>query len=70
NEQERLRNVIMKMTSRGIMCLLSNSDTDYIRELYNHDSFEIIPVLAKRAINSDSAGRGSVNEVLIKNWKE
>jgi DNA adenine methylase len=68
-EQERLRNVMIKMTGRGAKCLLSNSDTEYIRELYDHNSFEIISVQAKRAINSDSAGRGNVNEVLIKNWK-
>ena len=70
NEQERLYNVMIKMTNRGIKCLLSNSDTEYIRDLYTHDFFEIISVQAKRAINSDSAGRGTVNEVLIKNWKD
>ena len=69
-EQERLCNTMVKMTNRGVKCLLSNSDTEYIRELYNRDFFEIIPVLAKRAINSDSAGRGLVNELLIRNWKE
>jgi DNA adenine methylase len=68
-EQERLRNVMIKMTRRGAKCLLSNADTEYIRKLYDYDRFEIIPVQAKRAINSDSAGRGNVNEVLIKNWK-
>jgi DNA adenine methylase len=68
-EQERLRNIMIKMTTRGAKCLLSNSDTEYIRELYDYDFFEIISVQAKRAINSDSAGRGNVNEVLIKNWK-
>jgi DNA adenine methylase len=46
-----------------------NSDTEYIRELYHYEAFDIISVQAKRAINSDSAGRGNVNEVLIKNWK-
>jgi DNA adenine methylase len=69
-EQERLCNVIKKITKRGIKCLLSNSDTEYIRTLYNQDIFDIISVQAKRIINSDSAGRGAVNEVLIKNWKE
>ena len=68
DEQERLRNVIIKMTKRGVKCLLSNSDTDYIRSLYEADIFRIISVQAKRSINSDSAGRGNVNEVLIKNW--
>jgi DNA adenine methylase len=69
-EQERLRNVMIKMTNRGVKCLLSNSDTDFIRELYNYDLFDIVSVQAKRAINSDSDGRGVVNEVLIKNWKD
>jgi DNA adenine methylase len=69
-EHERLRDVIKKMTNRGIKCLLSNSDTEYIRSLYDHDIFDIIPVQAKRKINSDSAGRGFVNELLIKNWKD
>ena len=68
-QQERLRNVMIKMTNKGVRCLLSNSDTDYIRELYSHDFFYIISVQAKRLINADSAGRGNVKEVLIKNWK-
>jgi DNA adenine methylase len=68
-EQERLRDVMVNMTKWGVKCLLSNSDTKFIRELYKFDCFEIISVQAKRVINSDSAGRGSVNEVLIKNWR-
>jgi DNA adenine methylase len=68
-EQKRLRDVMIKMTLRGTRCLLSNSDTDYIRGLYDHGFFDIISVQARRSINSDSAGRGKVNEVLIKNWK-
>ena len=70
SEQERLRNVILKLTDRGVKCLLSNSDTDYIRELYKKNPFKILSVQANRAINSDSAGRGAVNEVLVKNWKD
>jgi DNA adenine methylase len=68
DEQKRLRDVFIKKTGHGAKCLLSNADTEFIRGLYQN--FEIIPVLAKRAINSDSAGRGPVNEVLIRNWKE
>jgi DNA adenine methylase len=70
NEQERLCKVMIKMSNNGVKCLLSNSDTDFIRELYNYDLFDIIPVQAKRVINSDPTGRGVVNEVLIKNWKD
>ena len=70
NEQERLCNVMIKLTKLGVKCLLSNSDTEYIRGLYHHDIFEIISVQAKRTINSNSMGRGAVNEVLIKNRKD
>lgn len=70
NEHKRLRNVMIKLTNRGVKCLLSNSGTEYIRELYNYDFFETVTVQARRIINSDSAGRGAVNEVLIKNWKD
>jgi DNA adenine methylase len=70
SEQERLRNVMIKMTNRGVKCLLSNSDTEYIRELYDYKIFDIISVQAKRCINSDSAGRGNVNEVLVRNWRD
>jgi len=70
DEQKRLHDVILKLTNQGVKCLLSNFDTDHIRKLYNEDFFYTVSVQAKRAINSDSAGRGAVNEVLIKNWKD
>jgi DNA adenine methylase len=69
-EQARLRDVMAKMTGRGVKCLLSNSDTEFIRDLYRDKIFDIVPVQAKRHINSDSTGRGNVNEVLIKNWRD
>jgi len=69
SEQERLRSVFVERTNAGAKCLLSNSDTPFIRELYDDVSFEIIPVKAKRAINSASTGRGLVGEVLVKGWR-
>jgi DNA adenine methylase len=66
-EQERLQNVFVERTIAGSKCLLSNSDTAFVRKLYK--GFEIIPVRAKRAINSNGAGRGEVGEVLIANWR-
>jgi DNA adenine methylase len=68
-DQKRLRDVFAEMTRRGTKCLLSSSDTEFIRDLYNDEQWEIITVKAKRFINSDSSGRGAVHEVLIKNWK-
>lgn len=68
-EQTRLRDVFAALTDCGAKCLLSNSDTPWIRGLYADPRFVLLPVQAKRAINSNSAGRGSVGELLIKNWK-
>jgi DNA adenine methylase len=67
-EQRRLRDVFAARTEAGAKCLLSNSDTPFIRELYSDHRFEFITVKAKRAINSDREGRGEADEVLIKNW--
>jgi DNA adenine methylase len=65
-EQERLGKVFDILTKRNVPCLLSNSDTEFIRAVYK--AYEIIPVQAKRAINSDSSGRGFAAEVLVKNY--
>ncbi|MDL2234024.1 DNA adenine methylase [Ruminococcaceae bacterium OttesenSCG-928-L11] len=69
-DQRRLRDTAIRLTERGAKCLLSNSDTEFIRELYSAPCFHIHTVQAKRAINSNSAGRGDVTEVLIQNWQE
>lgn len=45
----------------------SNSDTEFIRELYKNYHIEIIE--ASRNINSKGDERKSVNEVLITNYK-
>ena len=66
SEQERLRDVFAELSDRGVKCLLSNSDTEFIRELYS--GFEVRTVSAIRAINADVNGRGRVNEVLVRNW--
>lgn len=46
--------------------MLSNSATDFIKELYK--GYDISIVQAKRAINSDATRRGAVEEVLIRNY--
>lgn len=68
-DQIRLRDVFLELTDHGAKCMLSNSDTPFIRTLYNNERFDIITVQAKRTINSNSAGRGDVSEVLVKNWR-
>ena len=46
--------------------MLSNHNTNFIRELYAN--YNIYIVKAKRMINSDSNGRGNVEEVIITNY--
>ncbi len=65
-EQERLKHCCDELTARGVRFLLSNSATQFIRELYTGYTVEIVH--AKRAINSDASKRGSVDEVLIRNY--
>jgi DNA adenine methylase len=63
-EQAELRNTALKLKSRGVDVLLSNSSAGAVFELY--DQFEIDEVYANRAINSKASGRGKVAEVLIR----
>lgn len=63
DEQIRLRDECLKLQEQGIKFVASNSDCPEIRDLYR--DFEIKTVRARRAINSNGAKRGFVNEVLI-----
>jgi DNA adenine methylase len=67
-DQKQLSEYYKKLSKKGHYLLLSNSDTkdNFFDELYKE--FNIQRVFAKRHINSDSNGRGKVNELLIKNY--
>src|SRR5690606_20725340 len=65
DEQIRLRNLFIKLYEKGCYVLLSNSNTEFIREIYNYPGVEIILVDANRSINSKADGRGKIKEVLI-----
>ena len=65
-DQRRLRDCCDDLTRQGIKFLLSNSSTDFIRELYA--AYTVETVHATRAVNADAAGRGAVEEVLIRNY--
>ncbi|WP_066636056.1 DNA adenine methylase [Desulfolucanica intricata] len=66
-EQKRLKFLCDKLNNKGIKFLLSNSATDFIKELYK--DYKIKIVKAKRAVNSKGDKRGEVNEVLIRNYE-
>lgn len=67
-DQIRLKKACDELDQKGIKFLLSNSATDFIKSLYT--GYEINIIKASRAINSNGDGRGSVEEVLIRNYAD
>lgn len=66
-DQHELAKTFAELDRRGAKVMLSNSNTDAIRELYKH--FRIQTVYATRAINCNGTGRGKeANEVLVTNF--
>ena len=68
SEQIRLKNCCDMLTKKGIKFMLSNSSTDFIKDLYS--DYIISIVKAKRAINVDANKRGEIDEVIIRNYGE
>lgn len=66
DEQKRLAKVFKDLDNRGVKVMLSNHNTEFIRELYSE--FNIKVINARRSINSVSSGRGNVEEVIITNY--
>jgi len=62
-DQERLAAVFRTLAAQGQRVMLSNSDCEFIRELYQ--GFTLHPILAARAINSRAGRRGKIGELLI-----
>ncbi|WP_319507244.1 DNA adenine methylase [uncultured Methanolobus sp.] len=66
DQQQRLKDVFEELTNNGINCMLSNSKTPFITELYKE--YNIINVSATRNINSKASKRGKIEEVLVLNY--
>lgn len=62
-QQEELAGTVRMLVARGVQVMASNSDTPYVRSLYA--GLRIDTVRCARAINSNAAKRGAVNEVII-----
>ncbi len=65
-QQIQLRDVFAKLAERGVKVMLSNSDCQFIHQLYS--DFNIHTVLAARAINSNAKKRGKITEVLVTSY--
>ena len=65
-DQEALRDKCMEWSKSGIHVMVSNSDTENIRELYKN--FNLNNVQAARNINCKGNGRGKVGELIITSY--
>jgi DNA adenine methylase len=65
-DQQDLAKVFEELTAKGCSCMLSNSYTPLILELYRN--FEVKVVTARRAVNSDANGRGNIREIVVLNY--
>jgi DNA adenine methylase len=66
-DQERLAEMLRALGAREIPALLSNSDCQTTRDLYEgFDDISTVP--ARRAINSVGHGRGPVDEILVRSF--
>lgn len=63
-EQIRLYELFKILDFEGVKVLQSNSNTQFIKELYK--DFEIIEINSKRAINCKGDRRGKITELIIK----
>jgi DNA adenine methylase len=66
-DQRRLAKLFIELDKRGAYLMLSNHNTELIRELYSKFNIKVINV--RRMINSKGDGRGKVEEVLITNYE-
>lgn len=67
SEEDHLRlfRLFKRLSDKGVYCMLTNSNDDYIKELYK--DYDITVVDVKRMINSDATNRVG-KEVIVKNF--
>lgn len=67
-DQERLRDFAITLHGYGMKVMLSNSNTEFIRSLYENSIFNTSVINAPRSINCKGNKRNKVEEVLITNY--
>lgn len=66
NDHIRLANLFKRLTDKGVKCILTNNDCEFIKNLYS--DFNIDTVVVKRMINCDGTNRVG-KEVIITNFE-
>jgi len=67
-DHERLKKLFDELKTRGCYVMLSNSNTNFVKDLYS--DCNIKTVSASRAINSNAAKRGAIKELLILSYTD
>jgi DNA adenine methylase len=66
-DQNDLAFVFDALTKKGCHCMLSNSYTPFILNLYQNFTIKLID--ANRMINSDGDKRGRIKEIVVLNYQ-
>ena len=65
-DQKRVFKCFKKLSDKGVYVMLSNHNTEFIRDLYRDFNITVVPV--NRMISSSLKGRTKVEEVIITNY--
>jgi len=64
-QHEQLRDICLTLARRGVRVMLSNSNCEFVQELYGDRAFQRYEITAARSINSKAKNRGKITELLI-----
>lgn len=64
--QVKLRDICVELDKKWVKFMMSNHNTDFIREIYDWFRFEIVK--ARRNVNRNADGRGEVEEIVVMNY--
>ena len=64
-DQKKLRDIFTSLTKKGCFVLLSNSNTEFIKDLYKNYKEFFKYIYAARSINSKGNGRGKIKEIAV-----
>lgn len=68
SDQEHLRDVCVELSKNKVYVMLSNSNTETVKSMYDLPYFTTDEVLANRAINCKGEKRGKIAELVITNY--
>ncbi len=66
-QQKELFNIFENLSKNNVKVLHSNSDTEFINNLYS--KYKISNIQANRFINSKSSRRGKISEIIVRNYQ-